>query len=51
MRSLTFGLFTQVSDSGPNGPLVFIISFFHSCWPVRDLHMKAKISYILSLKS
>ena len=22
MRSLTFGLFTQVSDSGPQGPLV-----------------------------
>ena len=24
MMSLTFGLFTQVSDSGPLGPLVFI---------------------------
>ena len=23
MMSLTFGLFTQVSDSGPQGPLVF----------------------------
>ena len=23
MMSLTFGLFTQVSDSGPKGPLVF----------------------------
>ena len=25
MMSLTFGLFTQVSGSGPLGPLVFII--------------------------
>ena len=24
MMSLTFGLFTQVSDSGPQGPLVFL---------------------------
>ena len=23
MMSLTFGLFTQVSDSGPHGPLVY----------------------------
>ena len=23
MMNLTFGLFTQVSDSGPDGPLVF----------------------------
>ena len=23
MLSLTFGLFTQMSDSGPHGPLVF----------------------------
>ena len=26
MMSLTFGLFTQVSGSGPLGPLVFLIS-------------------------
>ena len=25
MMCLTFGLFTQVSDSGPHGPLVFIL--------------------------
>ena len=25
MMSLTFGLFTQVSDSGPQGPLVVIV--------------------------
>ena len=24
MMSLAFGLFTQVSDSGPQGPLVYI---------------------------
>ena len=30
MISLTFGLFTQASDSGPHGPLV--------CWQQR-LHM------------
>ena len=28
MMSLTFGLFTQVSGSGPLGPLVFIFSGF-----------------------
>ena len=27
MMSLTFGLFTQVSDSGPLGPLVFVLSW------------------------
>ena len=27
MMSLTFGLFTQVSGSGPLGPLVFILYF------------------------
>ena len=26
MMSLTFGLFTQVSGSGPLGPLVYVIS-------------------------
>ena len=26
MMSLTFGLFTQVSDSGPQGPLVLTIT-------------------------
>ena len=25
MMSLTFGLFTQVSDSGPLGPLVLLV--------------------------
>ena len=30
MRSLTVGLFTQVSDSGPHGPLVTIgIAFLY----------------------
>ena len=28
MMSLTFCLFTQVSDSGPYGPLVFFSFFF-----------------------
>ena len=28
MMSLTFGLFTQVSGSGPLGPLVFFFPFF-----------------------
>ena len=28
MMSLTFGLFTQVSGSGPLGPLVFFIYLF-----------------------
>ena len=27
MKSLTFGLFTQVSDSGPYGPLVCLLIF------------------------
>ena len=27
MISLTFGLFTQVSDSGPQGPLVYFLFF------------------------
>ena len=27
MMSLTFGLFTQVSDSGPQGPLVYLFFF------------------------
>ena len=31
MMSLTFGLFTQVSGSGPLGPLVF---FFWGGWGV-----------------
>ena len=30
MMSLTFGLFTQVSDSGPLGPLVFVYIRFMS---------------------
>ena len=28
MMSLTFGLFTQVSGSGPLGPLVYNVFFF-----------------------
>ena len=28
MMSLTFGLFTQVSGSGPLGPLVILLSFY-----------------------
>ena len=27
MMSLTFGLFTQVNDSGPQGPLVFLLTW------------------------
>ena len=29
MMSLTFGLFTQVSGSGPLGPLVYVWAFFN----------------------
>ena len=32
VKCLTFGLYTQVSDSGPLGPLVF---FFLFCFKVR----------------
>ena len=32
MMSLTFGLFTWVSDSGPQGPLVLLAIFVqHDC--------------------
>ena len=37
MMSLTFGLFTQVSGSGPLGPLVF--SFFFSLLDCRSLFL------------
>ena len=30
MMSLTFGLFAQVSDSGPHDPLVFCLDTSHS---------------------
>ena len=36
MMSLTFGLFTQVSDSGPHGPLVFC---YVKCAPIQALVM------------
>ena len=26
VKCLTYGLYTQVSDSGPHGPLVFVLS-------------------------
>ena len=36
MMSLTFGLFTQVSGSGPLGPLVTHLSILVEMLPVRD---------------
>ena len=31
VKCLTFGLYTQVSDSGPLGPLVYLFIFFFRC--------------------
>ena len=41
MMSLTFGLFTQVSGSGPLGPLVqlFRVNDLKNGHPKRDLRM------------
>ena len=41
MMSLTFGLFTQVSGSGPLGPLV---SFLFLIKPYQGCHSQGKIS-------
>ena len=45
MMSLTFGLFTQVSGSGPLGPLVMIASLLS--W---DQHLKEQKELILPFK-
>ena len=37
MMSLTFGLFSQVSGSGPLGPLVFVPSFVKVPHTVAEL--------------
>ena len=37
MMSLTFGLFTQVSGSGPLGPLVFVLSLRKISQSVSEL--------------
>ena len=43
MMSLTFGLFTQVGDSGPLGPLVFIFWQSVSCrFPLKLPHCEGK---------
>ena len=42
MMSLTFGLFTQVSDSGPHGPLVL---FYHLI-KVKNSLMTGAINYV-----
>ena len=36
MMNLTFGLFTQVSDSGPQGPLVYTSPTVHMTWCERE---------------
>ena len=41
MMSLTFGLFTQVNDSGPHGPLVL---FVYSLLP-KDLTFQNTFSF------
>ena len=41
MMSLTFGLFTQVSGSGPLGPLLFIFASFL----IRDQLLKERIFF------
>ena len=43
MMSLTFALFTQVSDSGPHGPLLYNISFGKVFNLVLLLHVLAAI--------
>ena len=43
MMSLTFGLFTQVSGSGPLGPLVFI--FVHNFLVLFSLNWKNPFFY------
>ena len=49
MISLTFGLFTQVSDSGPQGPLVTIYGHGDHVGSCDPTHLY-KISFIFSLK-
>ena len=39
MMSLTFGLFTQVSGSGPLGPLVYLLQFIMHGWPFISLFL------------
>ena len=39
MMSLTFGLFTQVSGSGPLGPLVLEIFSLKNCSPMMFLYL------------
>ena len=40
MMSLTFGLFTQVSGSGPLGPLVFFVSHTRHFNISNELHFQ-----------
>ena len=54
MISLTFGLFTQVSGSGPLGPLVFVSAVLSSLVLIalgitKDLHIGPVVQSIVSL--
>ena len=45
MMSLTFGLFTQVSGSGPLGPLVRIFILLKSRPGLKIGHVRSKIGH------
>ena len=49
VKCLTFGLYTQVSDSGPLGPLVYHIWAWRPCWSCDPTHLY-KFSFLFSLK-
>ena len=50
VKCLTFGLYTQVSNSGPHGPLVFGVAIHSALWygkmQSRSTHMKSRIKWI-----
>ena len=37
VKCLTFGLYTQVSDSGPLGPLVFVVEKMRAAFALQKL--------------
>ena len=49
MMSLTFGLFTQVSDSGPQGPLVHS-NIIHCGTGVKLIPKSSSNEYFLELR-
>ena len=49
VKCLTFGLYNQVSDSGPQGPLVFFIKFASVVYEQHDFRHNLTSDMIVTL--